>query len=110
MKVENDNIGSIHFYTLDGAIIPESEILAHRNNIPFVMNIKHKDGIDQYTYALNLNENFSIVNDREDHGDRTSEEAYLTYCRGIGLPQYSSFLLANLANKLHHTLPHGTPA
>jgi hypothetical protein len=56
---------------------------------------------ETHSYALNLNPNFSIVHNFEDI-DRTSEEAYITFCQGIGLPRYSAFLLANFTNKFHH--------
>jgi hypothetical protein len=51
-----------------------------------------------------MNPNYSIVHDIAQI-DSNNEEAYLNYCRGIGLPKYSSFLLANFAHKLHQTLP-----
>jgi hypothetical protein len=50
-----------------------------------------------------LNENFAIASGM--HKSKASEESYLEYCLGIGLPKYSSFILANFASKLHHTLP-----
>jgi len=35
----SDHAQNVTFYTLDGACIPENEVLEHRNNLPFVMNI-----------------------------------------------------------------------
>lgn len=75
--------------------------MKHRNNLPFIVNLK-REGDESYSYALNLNQSFSITNDSQ---DKQSEEAYLHYNTGIGLPKYPSFLLANFANKLHHSLP-----
>eukprot|EP00347_Sterkiella_histriomuscorum_P008713 403344037 len=98
------SVQEIKFYTLDGAIIPKSEILGHRNNIPFILTLKKSGSTEEYSYALNLNPGFSIVNDYED-SNKKGEEAYLQYNLGIGLPKYSSFLLANFANKIHHSIP-----
>lgn len=97
----NEHIKEITFYTIDGAIIPGCEILRCVNHLPFVLNINKK-----YSYSLNLNKNYSIVHDSEDN-NRESEEAYLAYCQGIGLPKYSSLLLANFTNKLNHTITAG---
>lgn len=66
------------------------------------MSIKRKGTEVRQNYAINLNESFSIASD---YKSKTSEEAYLEYCLGIGLPKYSSYLLANFASKLHLTLP-----
>ena len=99
LKKANEHIKKAIFYTLDGAKIPNCEILSHRNNLPMILSIN-----DSYSYSVNLNPNYSIVHNFEDN-NRQSEEAYLHYCQGIGLPQYNSFLLANFTNKLHHTLP-----
>ena len=101
LKSLNQKIEDVSFHTLDNAIIPDFEILKHRNNIPFIMTVT-KNGV-KWNYAINLNEGFAIAN----HGyrNKNSEEAYLEYCLGIGLPKYSSFILANFASKLHHTLP-----
>jgi hypothetical protein len=105
----NQNVEKVTFSTLDGAIIPSVELLKHRNNIPFIMSIKRKNSTNNLNYAINLNEGFSISNTANLQGgsykSKTSEEAYLQYCLGIGLPKYSSFLLANFASKLHQTLP-----
>jgi hypothetical protein len=59
---------------------------------------------DQYTFSINLNPAFKIATDSDDI-NRESEEAYLKYCRGIGLPKYPSFLLANFTSKLHNAFP-----
>lgn len=88
---------------MDGAIIPKCEILSHRNNIPLILNIK-KQNNEEFSYGLNLNQNFSLV-DHFEESNKMNEEAYLHYNLGIGLPKYSSYLLANFASKLHHTLP-----
>ena len=90
------------FYTIDGAVIPKSEALKYCNNIPFVLSLNRKDSKDGFSYAINLNQSFSI---NKDDKNKNSEEAYLQYNLGIGLPKYSSFLLANFANKLHQSLP-----
>lgn len=37
LRAQNANINEVDFYTLDGAIIPESEALRNRNNLPFIM-------------------------------------------------------------------------
>ena len=66
------------------------------------MSVKRKDSNVAWNYAVNLNEGFAIANS---YKTKASEEAYLDYCMGIGLPKYSSFVLANFASKLHHTLP-----
>ena len=109
LKALNNNIEKIGFYTLDGAIIPEVEVLKHRNNIPFIMSIQRAGSEVKWNYAINLNEGFTIG-----HGGETkiksSEEAYLEYCQGIGLPRYTSFVLANFASKLHQTLPRESKA
>jgi hypothetical protein len=68
------------------------------------MVLKRSDSLEQTSYALNLSQNFSIEN-HGDSGNRTEEDAYLAYCRGIGLPSYTSYLLSNFANKLHQSLP-----
>ena len=104
LKSQNADINEINFYTLDGSIIPKSEILEHRNNIPFVLTLKKAGTNEYYSYALNLNQSFSIVHNYEEK-NKSSEEAYLHYNLGIGLPKYSSFLLANFANKLHRSIP-----
>lgn len=101
---QSKNLKQVLFYTLDGAIIPDCEELQHRNNIPIVMVLKRSDSPQQTSYALNLSQNFSIENEG-DSGNRTAEDAYLSYCRGIGLPRYASYLLSNFANKLHQSLP-----
>lgn len=68
------------------------------------MSIQTNDRQEKYSYAINLNSSFSITNDFKEN-DIQGEEAYLSYCVGIGLPKYTSFLLANFANKFHKTLP-----
>ncbi len=68
---------------MDGAIIPQCELLRHRNNIPLIMNVKRKGSPLALKYAINLNQNFSIANKNE---KKTGEEKYLEYCLGIGLP------------------------
>lgn len=101
-------VKEVSFQTLDGAVIPGSELLKHRNNIPFIMSLKRDNGKPKNNYAINLNEGFAIGSGASSNGSytsKTSEEAYLEYCLGIGLPKYPSFLLANFASKLHQTLP-----
>ena len=93
---------SVEFETIDGAIIPHNELLRHRNNIPFVMNLRRKGTFMPLRYSINLNQSFSISNKNE---KKIGEEKYLEYCLGIGLPQRNSYFLANFASKLHHTLP-----
>lgn len=61
-----------------------------------------------HSYALNFNTNYSIVHDFEEI-NRQSEEAYIAFSQGIGLPRYSSFLLANFANKFHKSMPSSSP-
>jgi hypothetical protein len=61
---------------LDGAIIPKSELLCHRDNIPFILTLRKADNNQFFSYALNLNSKFSIVNEFEDK-NKQSEEAYL---------------------------------
>lgn len=39
VKEANKSIADVSFYTIDDAIIPDNELLAHRNNIPFIMSI-----------------------------------------------------------------------
>lgn len=104
MTSQSSNIKDVRFYTLDGAIIPKCEILSHRNNIPLILTLKKVDSNDTFSYALNLNQSFTIVDDYEEKS-KLCEESYLKYNLGIGLPKYSSFLLANFANKLHHSIP-----
>ncbi|CDW84477.1 UNKNOWN [Stylonychia lemnae] len=104
LQSQNSNLQDIQFYTLDGAIIPKSELLNHRDNIPFILTLRKVDTKMIYSYALNLNSKFSIVHNYEEQ-NKQSEESYLQYTLGIGLPKYSSFLLANFANKLHHSYP-----
>jgi len=53
-----------------------SELLCHRDNIPFILTLKKTDTNAIFSYALNLNSKFSIVNDFEDK-NKQSEEAYL---------------------------------
>jgi len=102
----NPAIDDLEYYTVDGALIPECEFLKDRNNSPFILSIKRKDSKIRHNYALNLNDAFSIDSRRgSGYKSKTSEEAYLDYCLGIGLPQYSSYLLANFASKIHQTLP-----
>jgi len=74
LKNSNQNIKDITFYTIDGAVIPKSEVLKHRDNLPFILNMKRGDANEAYTYAVNLNQSFSIVHDDK---DKKSEEAYL---------------------------------
>jgi len=106
LKAKNAAITEVSFQTLDGAIIPPSELLKHRNNIPFILSIKRQGGKGKNNYAINLNEGFQINGAIEgSYTSKTSEEAYLEYCLGIGLPRYPSFLLANFASKLHQSLP-----
>ena len=38
------SVDQVTFQTLDGATIPQNELLRHRNNIPFVMTLKMKGG------------------------------------------------------------------
>ena len=99
LKELNKAIEEVDYYTLDGAVIPECELLKDRNNIPFIMSIKRETSNMRQNYSINLNESFSIASGG--HRSKTSEEAYLDYCLGIGLPKYSSFLLSNFASKLH---------
>lgn len=106
VRALNPNVDNVEFYTLDGAIIPEIEILKHRDNIPFILSISRKGTTVKQNYAINLNEAFSISGGG--YKSKESEEAYLDYCSGIGLPKYSSFLLANFASKLHKSLPTAT--
>jgi hypothetical protein len=106
VRALNKNIDQVNFFTLDGAVIPSIEILKHRNNIPFIMSMTRVGSPVKWNYAINLNEGFSISSAQgHSHRSKASEEAYLEYCLGIGLPKYSSFVLANFASKLHHTLP-----
>ena len=56
------------------------------------------------SYSINLNTNYSIVHDFEEV-HLASEESYINFCRGIGIPHFQSFLLANFANKFHMSLP-----
>lgn len=102
IKSMAESVERVEFKTLDGACIPENELLRHRNNIPFVMSLKMRGGKVPLRYAINLNQSFSISNKNE---KKVGEEKYLEYCLGIGLPQRNSFFLANFASKLHHTLP-----
>ena len=83
IKELNAKVEGVEFHTLDGAIIPQSELLRHRNNIPFVMTIRRKGEERGLRYAVNLNLGFSISNKNE---AKTGEEKYLEYCLGIGLP------------------------
>lgn len=101
---QSENVQEVTFYTIDGAKIPQNELLKERNNIPFIMTVLSKNGQVSQNYAINLNEGFAIGSEGG-YKSKTSEEAYLEYCLGIGLPKYSSFLLANLASKLHKSLP-----
>ena len=101
VKELNSNVKEVSFNTLDGAILPFSEVLKHQNSMPFLMSLTRGNGITQ-KYAINLNSNFSISNA---HHSKAGEEAYLDYCLGIGLSKYTSFLLANFAAKLHQSLP-----
>lgn len=104
--LKTPGVKEVSFQTLDGAVIPGSELLKHRNNIPFIMSLKRDNGKAKNNYAINLNEGFVIGSGAGSSGSsKTSEEAYLEYCLGIGLPRYPSFLLANFASKLHQTLP-----
>ena len=96
------SVEKVEFHTLDGAQIPQNELLRHRNNIPFVMTLRRKGTNVGLKYAINLNQSFSISNRNE---KKIGEEKYLEYCLGIGLPQRNSYFLANFASKLHHTLP-----
>lgn len=103
LKDLNKAIEEVDYYTLDGAVIPECELLKDRNNIPFIMSIKREATDTRQNYSINLNESFSISSGG--HRSKISEEAYLDYCLGIGLPKYSSFLLSNFASKLHQAIP-----
>ena len=72
------------------------------------MSLKRENGKAKNNYAINLNEGFAIgsgVGSSGSYTSKTSEEAYLEYCLGIGLPRYPSFLLANFSSKLHQNLP-----
>jgi len=100
----NTSIKKVHFYTLDGATIPECELLRDRDNIPFIMSVSRDENV-KHNFSINLNQGFSIATGV--HRSKESEEAYLDYCLGIGLPKYSSFLLSNFASKLHQSLPKG---
>lgn len=99
VKESSDHVKSVQYYTLDGAVIPDCEVLEHRNNLPFIMNLN-----SQYSYSINLNPNFSIIETVEDK-NRMNEEAYIEYTQGIGLPKYQAFLLSNFASKVHQSIP-----
>ncbi len=102
IKEINNAISKVQFYTLDGATIPECEYLKDRNNIPFIMSL-NRDSALRHNYSINLNQGFTISSGT--HRSKQSEEAYLDYCQGIGLPKYTSFLLSNFSHKLHESLP-----
>ncbi len=83
----NPAIEDLEYYTVDGALIPECELLRDRNNNPFILSIRRKDSKIRHNYAINLNDGFSIDSRRgQGYKSKTSEEAYLDYCLGIGLP------------------------
>jgi hypothetical protein len=52
-----------------------------------------------------LSQNYSIQQESDIQNPKQAEDVYLKFCRGIGLPSYTSYLLANFANKFHHSLP-----
>ena len=106
LKQLNSHIKDITFYTLDGATIPDFELVSSRRNIPFIMQILRNEGNERYTYAINLSSNYCITSNCEEN-NKKSEEAYLSYCEGIGLPRYQALLLSNFASKIHESLPSG---
>ena len=58
LKSQNPLVKTISFTTIDNAKIPFNEILAERLSIPFLMKINN-----DHLYSLNLNKNFSIIED-----------------------------------------------
>mmetsp|Transcript_36528 Transcript_36528/g.27093 ORF Transcript_36528/g.27093 Transcript_36528/m.27093 type:complete len:124 (+) Transcript_36528:253-624(+) len=100
LKKASDTVKQVEFFTINGSVIPEFELVSHRKGLPLIMVLNKYSA-----FAVNLNENYKIGRG-EVSTNLEDEEAYFDYSRGIGLPKYNSFLLSNFLNKLHHTLPY----
>ena len=56
--------------------------MGERVSMPFLLKINN-----EHLYSINLNTSYSIVEDEEEMF-LEGEEAYLNFCRSIGLPTF----------------------
>lgn len=97
MNSETNQVKSVQFYTITGAIIPLCETVADLNDYPILCQIN-----DKRVYAINFSHEQKFENNSTKVFD---EENFFNYAAGIGLKGYSRYFYSNFSFKIMNALP-----